>query len=180
MKMANGLVQVAVVGGEEQHVLLQAGLPGLRHQRAGAGAAVVLLQQHVWRVSGVQRAGQQVRFRSREGVMDWSKPLLDGGSGAGLGLAEPHPHAATGGRGLRLQFDNAVRATAAQDPEPDPLRAGEEREEARRLPRRFRLSAALHGRQQLRGLSRLAARPHVGDRSVPRATASACVRKAWR
>ena len=48
-------------------VLVQAGLSGLRHQRPGAGAALVFLQQHVRRVSGVQRAGQQVRFRSGQG-----------------------------------------------------------------------------------------------------------------
>ncbi len=41
-------------------VLVQAGLPGVRHQRPGVGAAFVFVQQHVRRVPGVQRSGQQV------------------------------------------------------------------------------------------------------------------------
>ncbi len=38
----------------------EAGLPGLRHQRAATGAAVVFFQQHVWGLSRVSRPGQQI------------------------------------------------------------------------------------------------------------------------
>ena len=48
-------------------VLVEAGLPGLRHQRPAARAALVLVQQRLWRMPGVPRPGQQVRFRSRQG-----------------------------------------------------------------------------------------------------------------
>ena len=41
-------------------VLVEAGLPGVRHQRSGAGTALVLVQQHVRRLPGVQWTGQQV------------------------------------------------------------------------------------------------------------------------
>ena len=66
MKLAGGLVQVAVVGGEETALLVEARVPGLRHQRSATGAAFVFLQQRVWRLPGMSRPGQQVRLRSGE------------------------------------------------------------------------------------------------------------------
>ena len=60
MKLAGGLVQVAVVDGEEQLYSAKAGLPGLRHQRAAAGAAFVLVQQRLRRLPGVPWLGQHV------------------------------------------------------------------------------------------------------------------------
>ena len=67
VKLAGGLVQVAVVGGEEQLVFGEAGLSGLRDQRAATGAALVFIQQRVWGVSGVPRIGQPLRIRSCAG-----------------------------------------------------------------------------------------------------------------
>jgi hypothetical protein len=64
MKLAGGLVQVAVVGGDEHALFGKAGLPRLRHQRASTGAALVLLQQHVRSLSRMPRPGQPLRFRS--------------------------------------------------------------------------------------------------------------------
>ena len=48
-------------------VLVEAGVSGVRHQRSRAGAALVLVQQRLWRMSRMQRSGEQVRFRSGEG-----------------------------------------------------------------------------------------------------------------
>ena len=58
MKLANGLVQVVVVGGEERLYSSKLACPGVRDQRPGAGAAFVLVQQPLRRLSGVQRPGQ--------------------------------------------------------------------------------------------------------------------------
>ena len=38
----------------------RAGVSGLRHQRPAAGAALVFIQQRVWRLPGMPRAGQQI------------------------------------------------------------------------------------------------------------------------
>ena len=66
MKLAGGLVQVAVVGGEETLYSSTPGVPGLRHQRSATRAAFVLLQQRLRRLPGMPWPGQQIRFRSRE------------------------------------------------------------------------------------------------------------------
>ena len=83
MKLAGGLVLVAVVDGEEQLYSAEAGLSGLRHQRAATGAALVFLQQPLRRLPGVPRPGQQWTSIRRKVIVDWSKPLLDGGLGPG-------------------------------------------------------------------------------------------------
>ena len=113
MKMANGLVQVAVVGGEERLYSSQAGVPGVRHQRSHAGAALVLFQQHVRRLPGVQRAGQQVRFRSGQGHHRLVKAVAGRRTWAGIGFAISDSHAATRRGGLRIRPFHAIRAAAA-------------------------------------------------------------------
>ncbi len=60
MKLADGLGAGGGRGRRRAAVLVEAGLPGVRHQRSGAGAAFVFVQQHVWRVPGMQWSGQQV------------------------------------------------------------------------------------------------------------------------
>ncbi len=62
MKLAGGLVQVAVVGGERAALLGEAGLSGLRHQRAATGAAVVLVQQRLRGLPGMSRTWQPLRL----------------------------------------------------------------------------------------------------------------------
>ncbi len=55
-------------GGRRRAPLLREdGVHRVRHQRAHARAALVLLQQRVRRLPGVPRAGQPLRFRSRQG-----------------------------------------------------------------------------------------------------------------
>ncbi len=51
MKLANGLVHGRRSGRRRAAVLVEAGLSGVRYQCAGAGAALVLVQQPVWRLS---------------------------------------------------------------------------------------------------------------------------------
>ena len=108
MKMANGLVQVAVVGGDERLYSSKLACPECGINVPGAGAAIVFLQQHVRGMSGVQRTGQQVRLRSGQSDHGLVETTAGRRFRAGLGVAEPHPHAATRGRSLRLQSDDAL------------------------------------------------------------------------
>ena len=48
-------------------VFAEAGVPGMRRERAATGAAVVFVQQSVWRVRDVHGAGQPLELRSGEG-----------------------------------------------------------------------------------------------------------------
>src|ERR1019366_2878302 len=90
----------AVAKGRRAAVLVKTGVPGVRHQRSGAGAAIVFVQQHVWRVPGVQWTGQQVRLRSGEGSDGLVKAAAGRRAGAGIGVAEPDPFATVGGGGV--------------------------------------------------------------------------------
>ena len=108
MKLADGLVLVAVVGRRRAAVLVEAGLSGVRHQRSGAGAALVLIQQRLRGLPGVQWFGQQVRLRSGEGDHRLVEAAAGGRTGAGIGLAEPDPLAAVGRGGLWLRSVEAV------------------------------------------------------------------------
>jgi excinuclease ABC subunit A len=69
LQMAKGLVSIGIQGSEPRAgrdaVLLVDGLPGLRHRRAPAGAAQLLVQLGLRRLPAVQRAGQHLRLRSR-------------------------------------------------------------------------------------------------------------------
>ena len=109
MKLAGGLVQVAVVGGEEQLYSAQAGLPGLRHQRA-----------RYWSRARFRSTAFTARARSAMGwaastisirrkvIADWSKPLLDGGLGPGSASQNLIQHAADRGGGLWIRSRHAV------------------------------------------------------------------------
>ena len=139
------------------------GLPGVRHQRAAAGAALVLLQQHLWRLSRSATAwAAAMTSIPAKVIIDWSKPLLDGGLGPGsashnlihqLQIVRPRhtaliwpPRSSSCRRRCRT-FCSTAR----------PARGG-----------KLRLSAAFSaylqadaGRVDLRSLSRLAAALHV-------------------
>ena len=92
MKLANGLVLVAVVEGEERLYSSKLACPECGINVPDAGAALVLLQQRLWRLPGVQRPGQQVRLRSGEGGHRLVEAAAGWRTGTGLGFAEPDPH----------------------------------------------------------------------------------------
>ena len=175
MKLANGLVQVAVVGGEERLYSSKLACPG-------CGINVPVLEPRSFSFNSVYGAcpecnglGSKYDFDPAKVITDWSKPLLDGGLGPGsasqnlirmLQLA-----AQAYGFDLTTPFEQLPRKTQnliLYGP-------GGKREEARRISRRLRLPAAGDGGELVGNLSRLAAGSHVGDDvpGVPRQAAAA-------
>ena len=95
MKLGSGLVQVAVVGGEEYMFLRTAGLSGVRHQRSATRAPLLFVQQCLWRLSGVPRPRQQIRFRSRESHHRLVEAAARWRPRSGFGIGQPAAHAAS-------------------------------------------------------------------------------------
>ena len=176
MKLANGLVQVAVVGGEERLYSSKLACPE-------CGINVPVLEPRSFSFNSMYGAcpecnglGSKYDFDPAKVIVDWSKPLLDGGLGPGSASQTPAFAACNWRReaygfNLTTPFEQLPRKTQnlmLYGPE-----QGEKK--TRRLPRRVRLSAAGDGGEHVRGLSRLAAGPHVGDHvsGVPRQAAAA-------
>ncbi len=179
MKLGNGLVQVAVVGGEERLYSSKLACPE-------CGINVPVLEPRSFSFNSVYGAcpecnglGSKYDFDPAKVINDWSKPLLDGGLGPGsasqnliriLQLAAPS---------LRLRSLDALRAASAQDAEPDSVRS---RCAARRSAADFSASLLICGRRWRRARRKLIAsgcwttcRP---QRVLP-VTASGFVRRAW-
>ena len=85
MKLAGGLVQVAVVGGEEQLYSSRLACPD-------CGISVPVLEPRSFSFNSVYGAckacnglGSKYDFDPARVIVDWSKPLLDGGLGPGSG-----------------------------------------------------------------------------------------------
>ena len=88
MKLAGGLVQVAVVGGEEQLFSERLACPD-------CGIDVPQLEPRSFSFNSTYGAcpechglGSKYDFDPGKVITDWSKPLLDGGLGPGSGFAE--------------------------------------------------------------------------------------------
>ncbi len=87
MKLAGGLVQVAVVGGEEHLYSSRLACPD-------CGISVPVLEPRSFSFNSVYGAckecnglGSKYDFDPAKVIVDWSKPLLDGGLGPGSGSA---------------------------------------------------------------------------------------------
>ena len=184
MKMANGLVQVAVVGGEERLYSSKLACPD-------CGVNVPVLEPRSFSFNSMYGAcpecnglGSKFDFDPAKVITDWSKPLLDGALGPGsasqnlihmLQLA-----AEAYGFSLTTPFEQLPRKTQ------DLILYGPDKSEKKRggflgvfayLRRNMEDSSS-------RGLSRLAAGPHVGDdlSRVPGQTAAAgepCGESEW-
>ena len=83
MKLANGLVQIAVVGGEEQLYSSKLACPD-------CGISVPVLEPRSFSFNSAYGAcpvchglGSRYDFDPAKVIVDWSKPLLDGGLGPG-------------------------------------------------------------------------------------------------
>ena len=83
MKLANGLVQIAVVGGEERLYSAKLACPE-------CGISVPLLEPRSFSFNSLYGAcpecnglGSKYDFDPAKVISDWSKPLLDGGLGPG-------------------------------------------------------------------------------------------------
>jgi len=83
LRLAQGLVTVAVVGGKEYTFSEKAGLPGLRVVGAAAGAAVVQLQFALWSLPACNGLGSKYDFDPAKVIVDWTRPLFDGGLAPG-------------------------------------------------------------------------------------------------
>ena len=84
MKLAGGLVQVAVVGGEEQSVFRASGLSRIAASMFRSSSRVrfrsTAFTERV--LNAMAWAVNMISIR-RKVITDWSKPLLDGGLGPG-------------------------------------------------------------------------------------------------
>ena len=108
MKLAGGLVQVAVVGGEEQ-------LHSERLACPDCGISVPQLEPRSFSFNSAYGAcpechglGSRYDFDPAKVIVDWSKPLLEGGIGARFSLAKPHPHAANRSHSAWLGPEHAL------------------------------------------------------------------------
>ena len=108
MKLANGLVQVVVVGGEERLYSSKLACPE-------CGINVPVLEPRSFSFNSVYGAcpecnglGSKYDFDPAKVITDWSKPLLDGGLGPGSASQNLHPHAAACRASLRLRSLHAV------------------------------------------------------------------------
>ena len=169
MKLAGGLVQVAVVGGDEQLYSAKLACPD-------CGISVPQLEPRSFSFNSAYGAcpechglGSRYEFDPARVITDWSKPLLDGGLGPGSASQNliHQLQITAAAHGIRPGY--AVREVSGEDPEPAAVRRGrQERKRSRqepedRLPRNSRLSQAGGGRVHVRHLSRISAGLHVGD-----------------
>ena len=115
MKLAGGLVQVAVVGGEEQLYSARLACPD-------CGINVPQLEPRSFSFNSAYGAcpechglGSRYDFDPAKIIVDWSKPLLDGGLGPGSGSSNLqhmlHITAAAHGLDLSTPFDKFPEKT---------------------------------------------------------------------
>ena len=162
MKLAGGLVQVAVVGGEEQLYSERLACPD-------CGISVPQLEPRSFSFNSSYGAcpechglGSRYDFDPAKVIVDWSKPLLDGGLGPGSAsqnLIHMLQIAATA-HGVDLstpfeKFPEKVQNSAVV--------RGSGKRGKDGFPRNSGLSQAGAGGIHFRGLPRFLARLHVGD-----------------
>ena len=175
MKLAGGLVLVAVVGGEEQLYSAKLACPD-------CGINVPQLEPRSFSFNSAYGAcpechglGSKYDFDPAQGDRRLVEAAARWRAGAGLGVAESDSSAADCCGGLRLRPEHAVREISREDSEPAALRrAGRTRRQEPGFPRHSRLSEAESGRIDFRQLSRVAAGLHVGHEvpGLPRQAAA--------
>ena len=118
MKLAGGLVQVAVVGGDEQLYSEKLACPD-------CGINVPQLEPRSFSFNSMYGAcpechglGSRYDFDPAKVITDWSKPLLDGGLGSGFSVARFDPCFADHGGGARHRSDHAVRKASGENSRP--------------------------------------------------------------
>ena len=102
-------------------------LPGLRHFRAAARAALVQLQFALRRVPGVPRPRLEVRFRSGQGDRRLDEAAFRWRPRSRLRLGLSAAHAANRRGGVRIRSRRAVRENVAQGSESDSARQSRKR-----------------------------------------------------
>ena len=122
MKLAGGLVQVAVVGGEETLYSSRLACPD-------CGINVPQLEPRSFSFNSAYGAcpechglGSKYDFDPAKIITDWSKPLLDGGLGPGSASQNLHrPAAHCRPKPTAFESGHAVREAAGQDSKPAAL-----------------------------------------------------------
>ena len=174
MKLAGGLVQVAVVGGEEQLYSEKLACPD-------CGISVPQLEPRSFSFNSMYGAcpechglGSRYDFDPAKVITDWSKPLLDGGLGPGSAsqnlIHSLQIVAAAYGIDLYTPFEKFPEKTQDFLLE---WRAGARRQDW--ISRHLRISETESGGVDFGRLPRLADGSHVGDgvSGVPRQPAAA-------
>ena len=187
MKLAGGLVQVAVVGGEEQLYSAKLACPD-------CGISVPQLEPRSFSFNSGYGAcpechglGSRYEFDPARVIMDWSKPMLDGGLGPGSAsqnlIHQLQITAAAHGFDLATPFEKfpekiqtlLLYGEAGKNGQTE---AGKEPED--RFPRDFGISQAGGGRVHVRHLPRISAGLHVRHDLSGVPGQATCVRRASR
>ncbi len=168
MKLAGGLVQVAVVGGEEQLYSAKLACPD-------CGISVPQLEPRSFSFNSAYGAcpechglGSRYEFDPARVITDWSKPLLEGGLGPGSAsqnlIHQLQIAAAAHGFDLATPFEKfpekIQNLLLYGEAGKNGSRNRQEQED--RLPRDSGISQASRGRFHVRHLSRISAGLHVG------------------
>ena len=177
LKLTGGLVTIAVVGGEEHVYSEKLACPD-------CGISVPQLEPRSFSFNSPYGAcaechglGSKYDFDPAKVIVDWAKPLFEGGLGPGVGIDISAAHAADCRDCLRIQSRYAVRSIAAQNAEFDSARKSCKRRHGERSE--FSGSSAASGSEpfgiEFRYLSRMAYAVYVARalHGVRRATAAA-------
>ena len=132
LKLTDGLVTIAVVGGEEHVYSEKLACPD-------CGISVPQLEPRSFSFNSPYGAcpechglGSKYDFDPAKVIVDWTKPLFDGGLGPGSASHIFAAHAATGRGGARLRSGHAFREISAQGAESDFAgKSGERRDRQR-------------------------------------------------
>jgi len=81
MKLGGGLVLVAVVNGDETLYSSRLACPDCGISVPQLEPRSFSFKQRLWRLPRVPRLGSRYDFDPAKVIVDWSKPLLDGGLG---------------------------------------------------------------------------------------------------
>ena len=119
LKLTGGLVTIAVVGGEEHVYSEKLACPD-------CGISVPQLEPRSFSFNSPYGAcpecnglGSKYDFDPAKVIVDWTKPLFEGGLGPGSGSTSSAAHSADRGHGPRIRSRCAIRKTSAQSAEPD-------------------------------------------------------------
>ena len=122
LKLAKGLVTVAVVGGTEQ-------VYSEKMACSDCGISVPQLEPRSFSFNSPYGAcpacnglGSKYDFDPAKVIVDWSRPLFEGGLGPGCGLRVSEAQPGTGRDGARLRSFDALREVACRRAESDSLR----------------------------------------------------------
>ena len=110
MKLAKGIVQIAVVNGEEQLYSQEWACVDCGISIPVARAAFLLVQQRLWRLSRLPGPGQPVHFRPRQSDRRLVPAAAGGRAGAGRRLVRHSAWPPARRRTLRVRSQDPLRA----------------------------------------------------------------------